>query len=122
MKRSDLILSKCGLSRLVPFIRGETPKERHRRRHASALAHRRQLETWCEYRGIAVRVASAGNPDTYVAEGWKWDFRVANKFAQWRPFAGKLTCKTDLRSSEVYGIKVHDYEQLLLVLEWWLNE
>lgn len=53
---------------------------------------------------------------------WTWDFRVPNKFAQWHPYIGKLTAKTELMGNVVHHVKVHDHEQLLRMLDWWLSE
>jgi hypothetical protein len=87
------------------------------------MAHRGIVEAWCESRGVTLRVVASrrqnGNPDPTCPDGWKWDFRMPGKFAQWRPFAGRLHYKTELMGGVEYVVKVHDYEQLLAELEVW---
>lgn len=115
------IKSKFSIARLCPFIPGEDPRARHRRRHYLALANVETVRTWCEYRGIQFSIAKSNHPDVSTPEGWKWDFRLPNKFAQWRPFAGKLSMKMHLTEGALHSIKVYDTEQLLIVLEEWAN-
>ena len=119
-QQQSAIRSKCGMSLLVPYIYGENPRERHRRRHNAALAARSTIESWCEFRCVELTVTGSNHPETCSPEGWKWDFRLPNKFAQWRPFAGNLALKKDLHGS-LYVIKLYDHEQLLNILEWWIE-
>ena len=119
---TTIVRSKFGLSRHVPFMPGEDPRERHRRRHANALKNRATIEAWCEFRGVSLRVARSNHPETSAPEGWKWDFRVPGKFAQWRPFVGKLSYKTNLQDPVMHVVKVYDFEQLLTALEHWLAD
>lgn len=113
------IYSKFGQGRLCHFIPGETPRERHRRRHAAALATAEMVRKWCEYRGVEFRLTKCNHAEVSTPEGWKWDFRMPGKFAQWRPFVGKLSMKTQLVGGDLHHVKVYDTEQLLILLEWW---
>ena len=107
------VYRRIGLSQVVPYIRGEDPQERHRRRLRAAESGVRSVQAWCEGRGIACRVTPG---DGYPA--FKWDFRLPDRFAQWRPLVGKLVMKRTY-SGDLLHVKVHDCEQLLRVLEEW---
>lgn len=121
MAKEVPVRSAFGISADCPFRPDETPQERHARRHASAMRRLADVRAWCEYRGVEFRVAGSNHPETTVAEGWKWDFRVPDKFAQWRPFVGKLSLKRNLRG-QLFQMKVYGVDQLLVALEWWLEK
>ena len=102
---------------LVRYIRGERYQDRHRRRHEAAMLHVDTVAAWCAYRGVESMEVVNKNHSYYTV----WTFRCPNKLAVWHPHAGKLTMKPVLMDRHVFSVKVHDWEQLLVVLEWWLE-
>lgn len=109
----QIIKLKFNNSTIHHPIQGEHYKQRHRRRWKKAMEMREMVEQWCRYRGIQLKIIGG------ELAGWRWDFKCPDKFAQWRPFAGHLNLKTQLRSKCLYHLKVHDVVQLLEILERW---
>ena len=114
LQRKTATRSTFKASRICIFIPGELPQDRHRRRYELALPGEPIVRAWCEYRGVEFRLT-----DIVGMPKFKWRFSAPDKFAIWMPFVGKLSLKRSLHG-EYHVIKVHDYEQLLKALEWWI--
>jgi hypothetical protein len=117
--RGDAVckLPGYGPSRHAPFVKGERPRARHRRRLLAAVAHKGVVEAWCDARGVEA-VFMRPNGERCPCEAWT--FRAPDKFAKWTPHLGRLMAKPKLRERVVYRQKVYDWEQLLNALEQWL--
>jgi hypothetical protein len=65
-----------GHSTLVPYRRGEDPKQRNARRLHGNLRYEPQVREWCRKHGFAVRITNEGHhwqltKDKFVAEWWR---------------------------------------------------
>lgn len=120
-------LEGCQISRHVPFIPGEDPLERHRRRLVSARANVEIVRKWCEYRGVEFAVHN-GNAKHVHAEYWVFRVRLrrASALARWHPALGRAERIAFFRGRKTKighaKGKVYDYEQLLFFLAEWLKE
>ena len=110
----NAVVIECGKSKISEYIRGEHPKDRHARRHFLALNGLDETIIWCEYRSISFTVS-----DTDGFPMGKWMFRKKNGFATWMTHLGRLNFKKDFRG-QLHFAKVHDYQQLLRILEEWV--
>jgi len=107
---------EAGFSRLLPFIPGERPAARHKRRRELALTWVESIQVWCDYRGVEFKVELAGNRMMFR--------RLATRSrATWGFSTGLLNYQTDWLQKGGYT-KVHCPEQLLSVLSrlWLLEE
>lgn len=92
--------SSLGRSRRVPFVRGETPAERHDRRLRAALAARETLERWLHAHGLTLRV---GNDHHH------WRILRGREFLlEWWPSSAKAV----IGRRYTGGIHCHDIDQL----------
>ena len=98
----------AGSSHLVPFIRNERPRKRHRRRLRINLKYEDEVAVWARLRGLKLRVTDGGQ---------HWQFRgMYNGYrfsADWWPSSAKLV----VNQRWDRGIHVHDYRQVQTVLE-----
>lgn len=105
-----------GHSLLVPWISGETPKDRHRRRAEAAFEREASIQTWCDFRNVSVR---------FITGARKVTFRKDFGYAAWDCSYGWLKYCPDwrLQPNGPTRIKVNDANELLEILgRLWLQE
>jgi len=90
----------AGRSKLVPFIPGERPTQRHRRRLETNLAATPELARWTAEKGLTLRICNQGH---------HWIFERPGFFAEWWPSSAKLV----LFHKYDAGIHTHDHAQVM---------
>lgn len=93
-----------GKSSIVPFVRGEHPKQRHDRRFNAALELQNHVKDWCEKNNVILKINN---------EGHHWIFTKTNFIAEWWPSSAKLIFNKQWKN----GIHCHDYSQVLALIE-----
>lgn len=92
--------SSAGRSKIAPYIHGEPAKKRHARRYDTAHKYVDRLKSFCEKRGIGLRVNNDGHHFIFDKNG---------SVAEWWPSSAKLVFNKQWRR----GIHCHDYEQVI---------
>jgi hypothetical protein len=102
-RHSDI--KSLGRSKVVPYIEGELPADRHVRRLEAAMHHRWQtrLENWCTGNGCTLIISNHG-------QHWRI---TGNLNAEWWPSSAKLVMERRYDR----GIHCHDVAQLLKFLD-----
>ena len=108
------------MSRLNKYDPKEDYKERHQRRYDLSLPGIPAARKWCDVHSVQFKTYWGGGGDLLL-EHWCWDFRTPTKFAQWRPYIGRVNMKRKIVGGTYYQVKVYDYLQLLELLEWWIS-
>jgi len=86
-------------SRVCPYVPGEDPAARHRRRLLTNVRGEQYLRGWCEGAGIALTISN---------DGHHWRFTLPNgRLVQWWPSSAKLVFGDDWD----HDLHVHDYER-----------
>lgn len=106
MGKSDA--GSAGRSRIVPYIKGEEPEQRHARRLRVNQELLEEAKDFCRQNDIVMAVSN---------EGHHWRFKLPWHTVDWWPSSAKMVvdkkwCK---------GKHVHDVRQLLRELRWILK-
>jgi len=94
----------AGRSSLVPYRRGENPRQRHARRLHSNLHYEAQVREWCHDHGFGLRISN---------EGHHWQLTKDKFVAEWWPSSAKLVFHKQWNQ----GCHCHDYRQALEMIE-----
>lgn len=105
MKYTDT--STVGRSSLVPYVEGESPKDRHRRRFDAAnsmISHLQEL--------ILGSQEARGWNLTITNNGHHWKLKRGKKSVEWWPSSAKVVVNHRWQN----GTHVHDVQQLFRLL------
>ena len=89
-----------GRSAIVPFVPGESPQDRHYRRHKAAMDRLASVDAAICTRGYRIAIANEGQHWTISGDGSVWE---------WWPSSAKLVLNRNYRR----GIHCHDTNQLI---------
>ena len=89
---------KAGRSKLVPFVPGESPMDRHERRLRTNLEAIDDVRAWSKSRDVRFTVKNSGH---------HWIFEKGKRIVEWWPSSAKLV----VQKRWTKGVHVHDYEQ-----------
>lgn len=92
----------AGVSRIAPYLPGESGSRRHGRRLETALALRATVEDWATRHGFTLSVTN---------DGHHWTFEGPTR-AEWWPSSAKLVFNKQWKN----GIHCHDVEQLATLI------
>ena len=98
-----------GKSDIVPYKKDEDPKDRHRRRKNTNMAHADELGDWCKDRGIHLLVFNGGH---------HWQARLGRTMIEWWP----STAKVVMDKAWNQGIHCHDWQQFRGLIEKHIEE
>lgn len=90
----------AGRSKIVPYIPGERPASRHKRRLETNIAIALDLAKWTAEKGVTLRICNAGH---------HWIFERPGLFAEWWPSSAKLVFEHRYQ----HGIHAHDHAQVM---------
>ncbi len=97
-------IQTLGKSEIAPYIHGEDPKQRHRRRKQIAIDNKEVVRQWCRDNLWSMEV----NSDDH-----HWIFRKGKLFIEWWPSSAKLVKNHKYDK----GMHCHDHLKLIEVLE-----
>jgi len=103
--------ASAGRSKIVPYVQGENPSDRHARRLEANVSVAEGIYKICEASGVTMRIMNGGH---------HWQFRGKDSNGQpwnvdWWPSSAKLVRNERWER----GIHVHDYEQVMRLLRKW---
>jgi len=99
---------RAGRSKIVPYLPGESPSQRHERRKVSAEKNEQWLrEVLCEL-GVTLTVHN---------EGHHWKMVSESMVAEWWPSSAKLVFNKKYH----LGNHCHDHEQVAAKIAWYLE-
>ncbi len=90
-------------SRLVPYIPGEHPGERHERRLHTNLRRQELVKDWAHRAGVTLTIYNRGQ---------HWRFTKGKVEAEWWPSSAKLVLQRKYDNDQ----HIHDHEQAIKVL------
>lgn len=94
-------IRSSGKSKLVPFIPGEDPRDRHDRRLLINLAHEKEVQEFCLRNRIHFSISNGGH---------HWIFKRGRFWrAEWFPSSAKYVQNKNWDG----GVHVHDYVKLI---------
>jgi hypothetical protein len=85
-------------------VKGETKDERHERRLRTAFNHKDELRAWCIAHGATFKIHN---------EGMHWQIKIGKMQFDWWPISAKLIINQKWQK----GIHVHDYKQLIKIIQ-----
>lgn len=103
-KKKYMDITSAGRSALVPFVPGETYRQRHGRRLREAHAHLPDLNRIASDSGWKIRVLNQGSLFEVMAGPHRYE---------WWP----ATAKVVVNKKYERGIHCHDFQQLVTIIE-----
>lgn len=97
-------IDSVGNSKAIPFIKHESPKDRHARRKAHNLRLREQTKIFCDENKIKLQITN---------EGHHWRAEKDDMIIEWWPSSAKVV----VNKSWKRGIHVHDIYQFQKLLK-----
>jgi hypothetical protein len=94
----------AGSSLIIPYVRGETHRARHRRRHIVNLNNWKELQDWAFDQGVDLRIKDNSR---------HWILTRPDLVAEWWPSTAKLV----LNRRYSTGIHTHDWVQVGQIID-----